>query len=204
MSYTTDDYDLEKQASSERQTASAGSSSDPQHGVSNTTVVDTSHAVSGAHLATGSSLTARLLRAAGKLGVEQRGIERVPEDERTETGFKALLNISTMWFSANMVVAAFALGLLAQSVFNLGVADAMLVILFFNLIGITPVCFFSTFGPRFGLWVCPFLFLLMSFHCRWGLAICKQVNGLFDANIFLDQTTDGALALLVWMVRREA
>jgi hypothetical protein len=161
MSYTTDDYDLEKQASSERQTASAGSSNDPQHGVSNTTVVDTSHA-SGA--TGGSSLTARLLHAAGKLGVEQRGIERVPEDERTETGFKAMLNISTMWFSANMVVAAFALGLLAQSVFNLGVADAMLVILFFNLIGITPVCFFSTFGPRFGLWVPPFLFLFSSCH----------------------------------------
>ena len=161
MSYTTDDYDLEKQVSPERKTASAGSSSnsDPQHGVSNTTVVDTSHAVPSASLATGSSLTARLLRAAGKLGVEQRGIERVPEDERTETGFKALLNVSTMWFSANMVVAAFALGLLAKSVFNLGVADAMLVILFFNLIGITPVCFFSTFGPRFGLWVCPFSFL---------------------------------------------
>lgn len=27
----------------------------------------------------------------------------------------------------------------------------MLVILFFNLIGITPVCYFSTFGPKFGL-----------------------------------------------------
>jgi hypothetical protein len=160
MSYTTDDYDLEKQASSERQTASAGgSSNDPQHGVSNTTVTDTSHAgVSGASLATGSGFAAKLLRAAGKLGVEQRGIERVPEDERTETGFKALANVSTMWFSANLVVAAFALGLLAHSVFNLGVADAMLVILFFNLIGITPVCFFSTFGPRFGLWVESFSF----------------------------------------------
>ena len=171
MSYTTDDYDLEKQASSDRHTASAGSSNDPQHGGSNnhTTVVDTSHAVSGASLATGSSLTARLLRAAGKLGVEQRGIERVPEDERTETGFMAMLNISTMWFSANMVVAAFALGLLAQSVFNLGVADAMLVILFFNLIGITPVCFFSTFGPRFGLWVSSFLSFVHSFSCRGNL-----------------------------------
>jgi hypothetical protein len=191
MSYTTDDYDLEKQASSERQTASAGSSNDPQHGVSNTTVVDTSHA-SGAP---GSSLTARLLHAAGKLGVEQRGIERVPEDERTETGFKAMLNISTMWFSANMVVAAFALGLLAQSVFNLGVADAMLVILFFNLIGITPVCFFSTFGPRFGLWVSPFLFpsCLLCIPSMHSILTCS-----------LHQTTDGALALLVWMVRREA
>jgi hypothetical protein len=187
MSYTTDDYDLEKQASSERQTASAGSSNDPQHGVHNTTVVDTSHArASGA---TGSSVMARLLHAAGKLGVEQRGIERVPEDERTETGFKAMLNISTMWFSANMVVAAFALGLLAQSVFNLGVADAMLVILFFNLIGITPVCFFSTFGPRFGLWVSPLssLFLplctpsmhpILTFFPRSDDRWCSRASGM--------------------------
>jgi purine-cytosine permease-like protein len=56
-----------------------------------------------------------------------------------------------MWLSANMVVSSFALGLLAKSTFYLGVADAMLVVLFFNLIGITPVCYFSTFGPRFGL-----------------------------------------------------
>jgi len=50
-----------------------------------------------------------------------------------------------------MVVSSFALALLAQSVFYLGVADACLVILFFNLIGLFPVCFFSTFGPAFGL-----------------------------------------------------
>lgn len=50
-----------------------------------------------------------------------------------------------------MVVSSFALGMIGNSIFYLGVADAMLVILFFNLIGITPVCYFSTFGPRFGL-----------------------------------------------------
>jgi purine-cytosine permease-like protein len=50
-----------------------------------------------------------------------------------------------------MVVSSFALGLLGKSAFSLGCADAMLVILFFNLIGITPVCYFSTFGPKFGL-----------------------------------------------------
>jgi NCS1 nucleoside transporter family len=50
-----------------------------------------------------------------------------------------------------MVVSSFAIGLLGQSIFFLGVADSMLVILFFNLLGIMPVCFFSTFGPRFGL-----------------------------------------------------
>lgn len=50
-----------------------------------------------------------------------------------------------------MVVSSFALGLLAKSIWYMGVADAMLVVLFFNLIGITPVCYFSTFGPKFGL-----------------------------------------------------
>jgi purine-cytosine permease-like protein len=53
--------------------------------------------------------------------------------------------------SANLVVSSFAIGVLGQSVFFLGVTDSMLVILFFNLLGILPVCFFSTFGPRFGL-----------------------------------------------------
>ena len=112
---------------------------------------DNGHAVPGETFELGSGWYATAQRFAGKLKIEQRGIERVPEDERTDSGFKALLNVSTMWLSANMVVSSFALGLLAKSLFHMGVADAMLVILFFNLIGITPVCFFSTFGPAFGL-----------------------------------------------------
>jgi NCS1 nucleoside transporter family len=50
-----------------------------------------------------------------------------------------------------MVVSSFAIGLLGQSLFFLGFVDAILVVLFFNLIGIIPVCYFSTFGPKFGL-----------------------------------------------------
>ena len=151
MSYTTDDYDIEKQLSSRKATSSGGLSSSTQSNVQHGTTADATATSSTSSLAGCSSLTAKLMHVAGKFGVEQSGIERVPEDERTDTGFKALLNVSTMWFSANLVVAAFALGLLAQATFGLGVADAMLVILFFNLIGITPVCFFSTFGPKFGL-----------------------------------------------------
>lgn len=112
---------------------------------------DNTHAVPGETFELGTGWYAKAQCFAGKLKIEQRGIERVPEDERTDSGFKALLNVSTMWLSANMVVSSFALGLLAKSLFFMGVADAMLVILFFNLIGITPVCFFSTFGPAFGL-----------------------------------------------------
>jgi purine-cytosine permease-like protein len=55
------------------------------------------------------------------------------------------------WLAANMVVSSFAIGALATPVFALGFVDSILTILFFNLLGILPVAFFSTFGPVFGL-----------------------------------------------------
>lgn len=59
--------------------------------------------------------------------------------------------MSGQWLSANMVVSSFAIGALAVPVFQLGFVDSLLTILFINLLAVTPVCFFSTFGPRFGL-----------------------------------------------------
>jgi len=50
-----------------------------------------------------------------------------------------------------MVISAFAIGALAYPVFRLGFIDTILIIFFVNLLGIIPVCFWSTFGPRFGL-----------------------------------------------------
>jgi purine-cytosine permease-like protein len=50
-----------------------------------------------------------------------------------------------------MVVSSFAIGVLGKSLFYLGFVDAILVCLFFNLLGVLTVCFFSCFGPAFGL-----------------------------------------------------
>ncbi|KAF6226319.1 hypothetical protein HO133_009185 [Letharia lupina] len=97
---------------------------------------------------TGDSVYAKIQRAVFQFGVEPRGIERVPEDERTDTN---LMKVGTMWFSANMVVSSFAIGALAIPVFSLGFVDSLLTIFFINCLAITPVAFFSTFGPRFGL-----------------------------------------------------
>jgi hypothetical protein len=52
-------------------------------------------AVRGETFETGNSLYAKLQRFAGKYGVEQRGIERVPEDERTDVKHP-YLNTATM------------------------------------------------------------------------------------------------------------
>ncbi|KAF2434876.1 purine-cytosine permease [Tothia fuscella] len=109
---------------------------------------DDEGAVPGEAFEHGSGILAKMHRLAGKFGVEQRGIERVPENERTDS---SLLNVGTMWFSANMVVSSFAIGVLGKSVFFLGFTDAIFTVLFFNLIGIIPVCYFSSMGPRFGL-----------------------------------------------------
>ncbi|KAJ8126024.1 hypothetical protein O1611_g7615 [Lasiodiplodia mahajangana] len=99
-------------------------------------------------LTEGNSLYAKLQAFAGKYGVEQRGIQRVPDDERTDT---TMSQVGTLWLSANMVVSSFAIGALAVPIFDLGYVDSALTIFFVNILGIMPVCFFSTFGPRFGL-----------------------------------------------------
>jgi len=111
--------------------------------------VDDSGAVHTEELIKGDSWNAKLQRLAGKFKIEQRGIERVPEDERTDVN--GVINVGTMWLAANMVVSSFAIGALATPVFGLGFVDTILTIFFINILGITPVCFFSTFGPVFGL-----------------------------------------------------
>lgn len=50
-------------------------------------------AVPGESFEYGNSTYAKLQRLAGRFHVEQRGIERVPEDERDDT---SLLNVGTM------------------------------------------------------------------------------------------------------------
>lgn len=51
------------------------------------------NAVPGESFEYGNSLYAKLQRFAGKFNVEQRGIERVPENERTDTSY---VNIGSM------------------------------------------------------------------------------------------------------------
>ncbi|KAE8915572.1 Purine-cytosine permease [Phytophthora fragariae] len=96
----------------------------------------------------GDTWYARAQRWAEKNYMEPRSIERVPEDERHDT---SLINVCTMWLSPNMVMGHFAVGILGKAIYGMGVVDSMLVILFANLLGVLPVCFFSCFGPVFGL-----------------------------------------------------
>ena len=80
-------------------------------------------------------------------GIETRGIERVSPKARAHV---RILDNFTMWLAANLVISTVALGTL-PTFFGLGFWDSFLVIVIFNALGVLPVAFFSTLGPRLGL-----------------------------------------------------
>lgn len=79
---------------------------------------------------------------------ETRGIERVPEEEKTQTDF---WGCATMWVSANLTVSGFSLGAISYTAFGLDYGTSILVIFFFSLLGALRTAFFSIFGSKFGL-----------------------------------------------------
>ncbi|KAI0952236.1 hypothetical protein AcW1_004395 [Taiwanofungus camphoratus] len=83
-----------------------------------------------------------------KYGVEANGIERIPPDQRNQNSAMAPF---WMWLAANMTTSTFSLGTLGNSLFDLGLRDAALTIIFFNLLTTLPVAYFSTWGPKLGL-----------------------------------------------------
>ncbi len=78
---------------------------------------------------------------------EVTGIERVAEDDRAHT---QLWDTMWLWWSANAVVATVALGSI-NVFFGLGFWGSVVVILVFNILGVLPVAFLSTLGPKTGL-----------------------------------------------------
>jgi len=83
-----------------------------------------------------------------QLGVEARGIERVPPNERHHV---AIRDNFTLWMSANCTVSTFALGTLGASVWRMDFKTAALTILFFNLITTLVPSYFATFGKALGV-----------------------------------------------------
>lgn len=85
---------------------------------------------------------------ASKLNAETKGIEMITDEEKHGD---SLWNAATMWLSANMVIATYALGALGVTIFGLSMFQCIMVIVFFNILGAVPVAFFSIFGCRLGL-----------------------------------------------------
>ncbi|HEY7936324.1 MAG TPA: cytosine permease [Candidatus Limnocylindrales bacterium] len=82
----------------------------------------------------------------GDLSIEGHGIEPIPASAR----YGSVWRLFTVWFTPNLVPAAFALGALA-AVIGLGFVTGFLAIIVGNIIGGGIVAILSTIGPKVGL-----------------------------------------------------
>ena len=87
-------------------------------------------------------------RGEGDLSIEGRGIEPIPESAR----YGSVGRIFTVWFTPNLVPAAFFIGTLVTLDFlKLGFVTGLLAIIVGNLVGSFFVGLLSTMGPKLGL-----------------------------------------------------
>ena len=109
------------------------------------------------------------VRLETNIGLEARGVERVPEELRAKkTVVGDYIQMGLIWFSANLTANNTMLGLLGPSLFLLGLSDAMVIAAFGATAGAMATGYISTFGPVSGNRT------LVSFH-KLSLPICKMV-----------------------------
>jgi hypothetical protein len=86
------------------------------------------------------------------LGVEARGVDRVPEDERSPEvmRFRDYAQMAIVWFSANVTLNNIVVGLLGPVSYELGIIDSMVIGTFGTMLGCMGVAYMATFGPISG------------------------------------------------------
>lgn len=89
-------------------------------------------------------------RIEGFAGLEARGIERVPPDERQLPSHAADLQVAVLWFSANLSLNNLAVGLFGPMVFGLGFLDSALLAVFGTILGACSTAYMATWGPISG------------------------------------------------------
>lgn len=82
------------------------------------------------------------------LEIEERGIQRIPDDERTD---QTPVQTGILWFTVNFVLSSVTTGALAIPAFGLGLWDSLLAVVLWNAVGIIPVALFCSWGPFTGL-----------------------------------------------------
>jgi NCS1 family nucleobase:cation symporter-1 len=84
----------------------------------------------------------------GDLSIEGHGMEPIPESAR----YGSVNRVFTVWFTPNLVPAAFFIGTLVTASFlKLGFVTSLLAIIVGNVVGSFVVALLSTMGPRLGL-----------------------------------------------------
>ncbi|KAM5349788.1 hypothetical protein ACJ41O_006293 [Fusarium nematophilum] len=97
-----------------------------------------------------SSLGALNKRIEGLAGLEARGIDRVPPEERQPPSHAADLQVAVLWFSANLSLNNLATGLFGPMIFGLGFLDSALLAVFGTILGAASTAYMATWGPQSG------------------------------------------------------
>lgn len=105
---------------------------------------------SAASLRVPSALKAWNDRVESFAGLESRGIERVPPEERQAASQSADLQVALLWFSANLSLNNLAAGLFGPMVFGLGFLDSALLAVFGTILGACSTAYMATWGPQSG------------------------------------------------------
>lgn len=135
------------------------------------------------------------------IGAEELGIERIPEEMRTN---QRPSDLFTIFFSANCNTATLALGFLGPTLFGLGWWDSFCCLLFFNLFGALVPAAVAPWGPKMGLrtmiiprysfgwWPAKILAILNCINqIGWAM-----VNAISGASVMYD-VGDGKLPLTI-------
>ncbi|KAF8252540.1 putative nucleoside transporter [Wilcoxina mikolae CBS 423.85] len=143
------------------------------------------------------SLLQRIEKLEGRIGVEVRGIERVPLDERIKTTTFNTVQITMTWCSINLVSSNMLVGMLGPHVFGLSFRDSALLCFFGNLLGTLGPAYISSLGPSgnrtmvilrfvFGWWpakICAVLQLIANLgYALLSALICGQTLSAVSKN----------------------
>lgn len=139
--------------------------------------------------------------------LEERGIQRVPDDARYNHSRIAYLQMSLLWFAINLTASNIALGLLGPLVYDLGFTDSALCSVFGGLLGSAGAAHMSTWGPRSGNRTMVVARYFMRYYpsklaCALNVIILLE-HGLIDCLIggqILSAVSGGGLSVVVGII----
>jgi purine-cytosine permease-like protein len=153
------------------------------------------------------SFLERIEKWENRLGVEARGIERVPPGARIAASFSEIIQVALAWFSINLVASNSVVGILGPHVFGLSFRDSALICLFGNIMGAFGPAYIAGLGPKsgnrtlvilrfvFGWWPAKFCAILQLIGTLgYGLL------GSLTTGQILSAVTDGTMSVVVGVI----
>lgn len=110
-----------------------------------------------------------------RYNLETRGIERVLPEDRHSLAQMGYIQVAMLWFSVNLTANNITLGMLGPAIFRLNFTEASLCAVSGMVVGVLPVAYISTFGPRSGLRTMAFARFSMGWYSAKLLVVLNII-----------------------------